>query len=417
MLDWLKDKLFTRSINNPSASLDTVAYNFGSTTGTGISVTPETALKHSAVYACVRLISQSIAGLPLDLYRIDKDGNTTPATDHPIYKLIKYKGSTRCTPYILRSILQTTLSLRGNAYAQIIRDYKYRPIDILPLTGSVTPTLVNGALYYKHISTEGASKVLASEDVIHLLSMSEDGITGKSAVTVARETISSGLAAVAYGAQVYKNGAHIKGVLLHPSKLTEDQVNSLKNTWRQNYSGIDNAGRIPVLEAGMKFEPISLTPQDSQFLASQKMGIEDIARIFGVPAHMIGALDKATFNNIEHQSLEYVVHTLRPLAKMWEQELDRKLLRTDELGEYFFRFNLDGLMRGDTKSRAEYYRALFNVGALSPNDIRRLENMNTVEGGDAYFVPLNMHDTQQPAPDAEGQKDTDNEQQQEGRNA
>lgn len=389
--DFFNSLLGTRSLNNPSVSLaDPAAYElFGGTPSkSGQIVNEDTALRHSAVYACVRIIGQSIASLPLEVFEAKENGDSVPATSHPVYQLVNQDPSEVCSSYDFRNAMQKHLTLAGNAYARIYRDQFGRPVELEILPASKVSTYKKNRKTYYYLND--TQEVLLRTDIIHLLNMSDDGITGKSAVQVARETIGSNLAAVEYGSSVYENGAHIKGVLLHPAKLAPDAYARLRETWRSQYSGARNAGSIPVLEQGMKFEAISLSPADSKFLESMKAGVEDIARIFGVPLHLIGALDRATFNNVEQMSLEYVVHTLRPICKNWEQELNRKLFLPSERGRYFVRFNLDGLLRGDTKSRGEYYRNMFNIGALSPNDIRRLENLNSRPDGDEYFTPLNM---------------------------
>lgn len=379
----------------------------GVRTKANVVVNSTTALTHAAVYACVRILSDSIASLPLEVYRQLPNGNSELAPEHPVHRLVNTAPSRLYSSFQFRSTAQAHIGLTGNAYARIMRDGWARPTELRLLQpNEVQPYIHDNELFYK---VEGEKKVLTSDEVIHVANLSTDGIIGKSPITLARETIGMGLAATQYGGAIFGNGTHLAGVLEHPQKLTKEQLENLRGTWRGLYSGAANAGSVPILENGMTYKPISLTPNDSRFIESQKLTIADISRIFRVPLHMIGELDRATFSNIEQQSIEFVQHTLRPLAKAWEQELNRKLFRPSEQGQYFVRFNLNALLRGDMKARGEFYRALFNVRALSPNEIRQLEGLNASDapGMDDYYIQINMSNN--PDADLNGEGATDNQ--------
>lgn len=400
---------FRSSPENPSTNLaNPAAWLFdmwGGKTKSGVSVNDETALCHTAVYACCRVLSDSIASLPLEVFRQLPNGNTELAASHPVHRLVNTAPSKIYSSYNFRAAAQLHIGIRGNAYARIFRDGWGRPTELRLLNPSqVAPFFHENELFYR---VEGERLPLTPDEIIHVAGLSWDGVTGKSPIQVARETIGMGLAATQYGAQIFGTGTHLSGVLQHPGKLTPEQVDKLRMSWKRNHGGAENAGGIAVLENGMTFLPISLTPQDSRFIESQKLGIADVARIYRVPLHMIGELDRATFSNIEQQSIEFVQHTLRPLVKAWEQELNRKLFRPSEQGEYFVRFNLNALMRGDMKARADFYARLFNMRAISPNEIRQMEGMNAYEGGGEYYLQINMSNNPDPQGDANGVGETD----------
>jgi HK97 family phage portal protein len=365
---------------------------FGASTKSGVQVTEETALGHSAVYACCNVLAETVASLPLEVYEKMPNGDNRLAEDHPVFELVNSAPNGFQTSYDFRSAGQICLGLRGNFYARVVRDGMMRPERLRPLVGdSVRPVLVDGDQIFYVIS--GEKEPVAGDDIIHIKGISMDGVKGKSPIQCARESIGLGLSANNYSASLFSNGTRLAGYIEHPTKLTKEQADSLKDNWKANNTGIENAGGVAVLQGGMKFVPTSMTADDAQFVQTMKLSVEEIARIYRVPLHLIGSLDKATFSNIEQQSLEFVIHTVRPLVKRWEQELNRKLFRIDERKRFSVRFNLDALLRGDSRARAEFYTKLFQVGALSSNDIRKREGMNPREGGDEYYVQLNMAGT------------------------
>jgi HK97 family phage portal protein len=402
-LSWLQTE--QRSLENPSTNLSSPAAwlldLYGAPSASGERVTEETALNLSTVYACVRVLSWTIGSLPVRLYRTLPNGDTTPAFGRPEHRLISTAPSKAglYTSYAFRSTAQGHLSLNGNSYARIRRDGVGRPYDLFILDPRhVTPFLYEGEKYYR-VQTERGTEVLGVDDVLHIKAFSTDGIVGKSPITVLRETIGNAMAGVKYEGAMKKNGGRIPGVLKHPMKLTPEQLADLRTSWKAQFGGANNAGTIPILQSGMEFQSVSISPEDAQFLESQKAAAEDIARAFGVPQHMVGLLERSTNNNIEHQGLEFVTHTVRPLAECWEAELNATLLPLSLQGEYFFRFELDELMRGDMRSQAEYFSKLFNIGVMSQNEIRRRLGFNRIDGGDAYFVPVNVRDHMAPMPD------------------
>jgi HK97 family phage portal protein len=352
---------------------------------TGVSVSEETILALSAVWACVRIKSNTLASLPLQVFERTPDGKRL-ATDHPAYYLLHSEPNLNDTSFSFRQQLQANKDIKGNAYALIIRKGSQVPVELQPLnSGDVTVKKEGGKLLY---TVEG--KPVPQENILHFKGLTFDGVEGKGVVSAARESFEHALSLQAFGNKFFQNGAHLSGVLEHPGKLSADAAKRLQNSWNARYKGIQNAYSTAVLEEGMKFNPLAIPPQDAQYLEQIKAKIADVARLFGVPLHMLAELDGATFSNIEHQGIEFVVHTMRPELVQWEQELNRKLFRESEKGQFFCEFNLEGLLRGDSVARAAMYSALYQVGAISSNEIRQRENMNTTEGGDEKYRPLNM---------------------------
>ena len=363
---------------------------FGAGNGTGVSVSKDTALNYSAVYACVRVLSESIASLPLNVYEEERNGDRTLAKDHPIYKLISREPNSYMTSYTWREVLMANLVLRGNAYFFIERDRNARPISLSYLdSDKVTVTHHEGDLFY---SIKGVETPVHQSNILHFKGLGFDGVKGKSVIKVHQDTIGLSLAANKYGGNFFGNASKPSGVLKHPAKLSKEAANRLKNSWNASYGGVGNAHRTAILEEGMDFKTVSINPQDADFLNTRKFQVNEIARVFRVPPHLIGDLDRATFSNIEQQGIDFVVHTLRPYLSNIEAELNRKLFRESEKEFYFIKFNVNGLMRGDSKARAEYYKAMSSIGAMSINEIRRLEDYNRIENGNKHYYPLNMQD-------------------------
>lgn len=351
-----------------------------------IQVNETTALQHGAVYSCVKVLSETIASLPLHVY--ERNGNTRQINSaHHVDFILSNQPNRWMTSFIFREIMMTNLCLNGNAYAFIERNGGNKPISLHWLNKEdVDIVSYKKDIYYK-VKDQG---IVQLEDMIHIPAFTLDGIVGLSPIAAARENIQLGLASQKFGHHFFKNGANLNGYITVPEVLTDEAYDRLKNSWDQRYSGHGKSSQTAILEQGSKYERIGIPPEDAQFLETRKFQVNEIARIFRVPPHMIGDLEKATFSNIEHQSIEFVTHTIRPWLVRWEQELNRKLFRQDERGKMYVKFNTNALLRGDAKARGDFYARLFNVGAISQNDIRALEDMNAVEGGDRYFVPLNM---------------------------
>ena len=363
----------------------------------GERVDEKSALQIATVYACVRLLAETVASLPLHLYRYTGDGDAKEkATEHPLYKLLYRQVNPEMTSFSFRETVMTHLLLWGNAYAQVVRDGKNAILGLYPLL----PENVeidrneNGELYYIYhaytdeVPGEKDKDILFRRDeILHIPGLGFNGLVGFSPVAMMKNALGSTLAVEKYGSAFFKNGAQPAGVLEHPGVLKDPQ--KIRDNWTQAYGGAANAHKVAVLEEGMQYKPISLPPEDSQFLSTREFGVEEICRIFRVPPHMVQDLKRATFNNIEHQSIDFVMHTIMPWLIRIEQAIIKDLLIDKEQDELFPKFNVDGLMRGDYKSRMDGYAVGFANGFLSPNDIRRLENMDLIpaeDGGDDYYL-------------------------------
>ena len=390
-----------RSRDKPTNATSGSSYRFfmgGSTSGKN--VTERSAMQMTAVYSCVRILSEAIASLPLHLYRYTDSGGKEKATDSPLYFLLHDEPNPEMTSFVFRETLMTHLLLWGNAYAQIIRNGKGEVTAFYPLMPDrmTVDRDENGRLYYEYtVSTDDApinkkSIVrLQPFDVLHIPGLGFDGLVGYSPIAMAKNSIGMAIACEEYGSKFFANGAAPSGVLEHPGTIKDPS--RVRESWTQSFGGSSNAHKVAVLEEGMKYTPISISPEQAQFLETRKFQINEIARIFRVPPHMVGDLEKSSFSNIEQQSLEFVKYTLDPWVSRWEQNLVRSLLTTDEKKKYFIKFNVDGLLRGDYQSRMNGYATARQNGWMSANDIRELENLDRIsaeEGGDLYLINGNM---------------------------
>ena len=367
-------------------------YNFFfGTSSSGKSVNEKTALQTTAVYACVRILAETIASLPLHTYRYSPSGKEKAET-HPLYYLLHSEPNPEMTSFVFRETLMGHLLLWGNAYAQIIRNGRGTVMALYPLLPN--KMLVNrtdqGILYYQY-EKDGQTYFLSSQDVLHIPGLGFDGLIGYSPIGMAKNAIGMAIATEEYGAKFFANGANPGGVLEHPGVVKDPA--RVRDSWNAVYQGSSNAHRVAVLEEGMKFQSIGIPPEQAQFLETRKFQLNEIARIFRIPPHMIGDLEKSSFSNIEQQSLEFVMYTLDPWVVRWEQAMQRALLSEGEKRQYFVKFNVDGLLRGDYQSRMNGYAVGRQNGWLSSNDIRELENLNRIsseEGGDLYLINGNM---------------------------
>ena len=356
----------------------------GGRSASGISVNETSALKYSALYACVRLISESVASLPLHTYQRSENGKER-LREHPVARLLSQTPNKNMTSYTFREVLMGHVLTWGNAYAEIVRDASGMAVELRPITPDRVRVDVDEAGTIRYIVDEQVT--LESDEMFHLAGLGFDGIIGYTPITLAKESIGLGLAAEKFGGSFFSNGARLGGILQHPAKLSQEAADRLRESWGNTYSGSGKAGKTAILEEGMSFTQIGIPPDDAQFLETRKFQVDDIARWYGVPPHMVGSMESATFSNIEHQQIEYVTHTLRPWLVRWEQELQRKVYMNEDI---FPQFIVDGLLRGDTKTRYESYRVARETGWLSVNEIRALEDLPKIEGGDQFIQPLNM---------------------------
>ena len=375
------------------------SFFFGGTTS-GKAVNERSAMQMTAVYSCVRILAEAIAGLPLHLYRYGAGDSKEKAVGHPLYRLLHDEPNPEMTSFIFRETLMTHLLLWGNAYAQIVRNGKGEVLGLYPLMPNKMSVDrdIDGRLWYTYTRStdeaptmKGSTVKLYPYEVLHIPGLGFDGLVGYSPIAMAKNAIGMGMACEEYGARFFANGAAPGGVLEHPGTVKDPQ--KIRESWNSVYKGSSNAHRIAVLEEGMKYTPIGISPEQAQFLETRKFQINEIARIFRVPPHMVGDLEKSSFSNIEQQSLEFVKYTLEPWVIRWEQSIMRALLTAQEKEQYFVKFNLEGLLRGDYQSRMNGYAIARQNGWMSANDIRRLENLDQIpkeDGGDLYLINGNM---------------------------
>ena len=390
-----------RSRDKPQNRTAGSSYTFymGGTTS-GKSVTERSAMQMTAVYSCVRILAEAVAGLPLHLYRYTESGGKEKAIDHPLYRLLHDEPNPEMSSFVFRETLMTHLLLWGNAYAQVIRNGKNEVVALYPLMPNKMSVDRdgNGQLYYSYyrgldeaIRDKEHTVILKPTDVLHIPGLGFDGLVGYSPIAMAKNAIGMAIACEEFGARFFANGAAPSGVLEHPGTIRDPS--RLRETWQSQFGGASNSGKVAILEEGMKYTPISISPEQAQFLETRKFQINEIARIFRIPPHMVGDLEKSSFSNIEQQSMEFVKYTLDPWVIRWEQSLQRALLNHVEKKEYFFKFNLEGLLRGDYQSRMNGYAIGRQNGWMSANDIRELENLDRIpaeEGGDLYLINGNM---------------------------
>ena len=362
----------------------------------GLSVTPESAIRVSAVMACVRVLAETVASLPLILYRRLPRGGKERATDHPLYGVLHDSPNSWQTSFDWREYMMGCLTLRGNAYSEIIpgRNGTGSVAELVPLhpDNVSVEQLPNRRLRYKVRESGKSERILTQDQVFRVTGLSLDGITGISPISRAREAIGLAMATEQYGASLFGNKAMPGGVLETEGRLSEQAVKNLKATWGQ--PGLSGAHKTAILQQGLKFHPLSLTNKDSQFIEARQYQVTDIARIFRVPPHMIGDLERATFSNVEQQAIDFVVHSIRSWLVRWEQAISRDLIGEPSTsragGAVFAEFLVDGLLRGDIAARTAALQIQLQNGALTDNEWRDIENRNPFDGGDQHFIPMNM---------------------------
>ena len=382
--------------DKPKDSYGGSAYSFffGRSTS-GKNVNERTAMQTTAVYSCVRILAEAVASLPIHVYRYTETGKER-VYDHPLYYLLHDEPNPEMTSFVFRETLMSHLLIWGNAYAQVIRDGNGRVLSLYPLLPDKMEVDrdEHGQLFYTYTRNtdenpnfnEYGRVRLRQEDVLHIPGLGFDGLVGYSPIAMAKNAVGMTLACEEYGASFFENGATPGGVLEHPGVLKDPA--KVRESWHSVYGGSRNAGKVAVLEEGMKYQQIGIPPEEAQFLETRKFQIDEIARLYRIPPHMVGDLDKSSFSNIEQQSLEFVKYTLDPWVIRWEQSIQRALFLPQEKKQYFVKMNVDGLLRGDYESRMKGYSIGIQNGFMCPNDIRRLESMDLipVEEGGEYFL-------------------------------
>ena len=348
-----------------------------------------------SVFACIRVLGETVAGLPLITYRETRNGGRERATNHPLYRVLRRQPNPEMTAFEFEELMTSHCAGWGNAYAQIILDGGGRVRELWPLRPDrMAVERKAGVVQYTYRQQNGQEVTLAAWQVHHRRAMVLDGLTGISPLRVAMLAVALGMATEEFGARFFAQGARPGFLLSHPGTLTDKAYERLKATW--DASTLENAHKTRIIEEGMKVEQIGIPPEEAQFLETRRFQAQEVARLFRMPPHKIGLLENATFSNIEHQAIEFVTDTIRPWLIRNEQAMYRDLLSENEQAAIYFEYLVDGLLRGDTATRYQSYAVARQWGWLSANDIRDRENMNRVEDGNIYLQPLNMQEAGTP---------------------
>jgi len=345
------------------------------------------ALTLTAVWCAIRLLAESVSSLPVSVYSKQANGDKVEDSKSPIYNLVKFKPNYYQNKITFFEFIMLSICTEGNSYVQIVRNNSGTPVQLICLDPSNVSVVVNNnELFYQ---VDGGA-VLDSSDMLHFKTITDDGVTGLSPIDQCAKALNWGVSLEEFGSTFFSNGAKPSSILQTDRALSDTALQRLKTSFNNNYGKLKNSNSTIVLEEGLTFKPISISPEQAQFLSSRQFSIEEVARIFNVPPHMLKDLSKSSFNNIEMQSQEFVTYTLMPYITRIEQEMNLKLFRTNELGKTFIEFNVNGLLRGDVKSRTEAYKTAITNGYMSINEVRQKENMNSIEGGDKHFMQMNM---------------------------
>lgn len=381
----VRNKWIETSMSEPSEEF---LQNFYGSSSTGVNVTANSALKFSAVYAAVKAISEDIAGLQINIVTKNADGTKSENYEHNLNSLFDEPNAVQ-TGFSFTETLLAMALLWGNGYAFINRDgFGYAVGMTFIHSSNVTPYIDSkGYVWYQ---VAGIKDAVPAYHMIHLAGLGFNGYSGKSVIGYAKENISLGLSAETFGSLMFSQGLNPGIMIEYPNKMEEKKYLLIKDSINEMYGGLGNSHKALILDGGAKASKLSMPSKDAQFMELRQFQLEEIARWFRIPQHMIGNLANSTNNNIEAQGIEYVKYTLLPWVKRLEAEYNRKLVPVSENGKTRIKFNLDTLLRADTKTRSEFYNVMFNIGALSPNEIRKIENLNPRPGGDEYFTPMNM---------------------------
>jgi len=384
LLDFFRSEKRNNNFLNANSS-----FTFGGAANR-TSVTTDSSMTFSAVFACVRIISESIASLPVRVYRVETDGDKIEELAHPVNRLLTRKPNDFMTTYTFLDVLMNNLLLEGNSYFYIERDSTARPIGLIPIKNQHVKVINHeGQIFY---DVKDYDLAIRKEDMLHFFNLSFNGYEGTSVIGSQKTTIGTSIASNDTANSYLGNSSQIGGIIKHPGKLSKEAVARLRTSWSQSTSGSFVAGKTAILEEGMTFEQSKINANDYQLLETRRFQIEEIARIFKVPLSLIGHLEKAAnYSSIEALSIDFVRFTLQPYLVLIEQELNRKLFRENELDNYFVRLDSKGLLRGDSAARATYYREMSAIGVLSINEIRRMEDLNRIgDEGDTHYYPLNF---------------------------
>ena len=357
----------------------------------GVRVNERNIMGLTAHFACVRVTATTLASLPVHVYERTGSGRRRVA-DHPVYRLLHDQANPEMTAFSFVEGMQAQISNTGRAFAEIVYNRRGEVAELWPVApGKCVPRRNEKTKKLEYCFSQ-TGDILPDWKILHIPGLSFDGINSFSPVGLFRQSFGLGLAVEQYGSLFFGQGTHIGAFMEHPKSLSEQAYTRLKAELDEKYRGLQNSHGVILLEEGMKYSPVGMKMEDVQFIESRKFTATEMARIHGVPPHLIADLEHATFSNIEEQGIEAVVYSFRPWAVRWEQALNARLLTAEERQRYYIKFEIDGLLRGNTKARFEGYRIGREIGVYSANEIRQMEDMNRREDpeGDTYMMPLNM---------------------------
>lgn len=376
----------------------------GGRSTSGVFVSPETAIRQVTVMICVRVLSESVASLPCILYKKRKDGGKDIADGEPLYNILTGKTNGWNTPFEYFEGSMGNLALRGNAYSYIDRNSKGQPAGLIPLNpdGVEIKMAKDWSPIYTANMPDNSRQQLSSLEMFHMRGPLPKGFFGRSLIALARDAIGLGLATERFGSSLFENGAKPSGVLETPKSITTPAQERLKSQFAQRHTGLENANKPLLLEEGMKWVALSINPDDAQFLETRKFQRAEIAGIFRVPAHYVNDLENATFSNIEHQSLDFVMHSLRPWLVRWEQSITRDLIAPQDQANYCVEFDVDEILRGDFLSRMNGFALQIQNKIATPNEVRIKNNMNPIKGGENLVETNNIQSPIKPGESTTG---------------
>ena len=365
------------------------AMSAGRGSSSGISVSKSSALTFTAVWSAVRLLSESISILPINVYEREKNGDKSLAINNPSYNLVHNEPNNYMSSVTFFEKIMMDLCLSGNSFVRIVRNGGGTPEALLPLNAEdVKIKMSDGQIFYHN---NNSNNIYDDYDILHFKGICDSsGLLGLSPITQNANAIGWGMALEDYGNKYFTNNAKISGVLETDRALSEQAIERLKNSFSNTYNQLKNAQSTAILEEGLSFKPITISPEQSQFLASRVFSITEVARMFNIPTFMLQEHSKSSFNNIESLSQSYVTYTLMPYIRRMESEMNRKLFKTSEKGRVFVEWNVNGLLRGNIKDRTDSYKTALTNGYMTINEVRRKENMNSIVEGDEHYLPLNM---------------------------
>lgn len=360
-------------------------------TAAGVDVSPESTLGITAMWNGVHLIANALAMVPLRLYRRRRNGGRDEAREDPRFRIVHRRPNRWQTSFGWRQMAQGHLLLRGNTFAQKVLRGSGSLAELVPLHPTRMTVHVDGLeLVYEYLRSDGTRRFFRASEILHVRGLSTDGLVGYCPVTVLRESLGAITATDTFAARFFRNQAQPRGVLQTKANLKDEQYERVRKQWADTHAGVDNAHKPAILEGGLEWHAVGFSAEDAQLIGSKNFNVQEAARILNIPPHKLKEMSRTTFNNIEHQSIEWVVDSIQPWAENWEQQLDADLLTEREQATMYFKFDLKALLRGDSAQRAAYFQARFNTGSITPNEIRALDEEDPIEGGDRAYVQKNL---------------------------